>query len=444
MSKTLIGRGTVITQDSAGIIEDGAVLISGDLIEKVGHTKDLMSEEYDYFIDATGMLIMPGLINCHTHLYSALSRGISMKGNPPVNFVQVLEKLWWKLDKVLTDEDNYYSALVGVTDCIKSGTTTILDHHASPFAIPGSLDLMAKALKKAGLRGSLCYEVSDRDGEKKAIEGIEENARFAEKIKGDKLLTSHFGLHAAFTLSDETIKKCKKASEGLDIGFHIHVAEDKADQDYSLEKYGERVVERLERLGILGNKTIAAHCIHIIEEEMEILKNTGTIVVHNPQSNMNNAVGTAQILKLFEKGIMLGLGSDGMTGNMFNEIRAGNLIHKIVNHKSTVAYAELPQMVLHNNPAIVGRFFHHKTGKLIKDAYADIILVKYVTPTPLTVNNFWGHLLFGISDAHVDTTIVGGKVLMRNGVLTTLDEKSIREKSVKLTEKLWERFANRD
>jgi len=440
MAKTLIARGTVVTQTEEGIIRDGAVLISGDIIEKVGKTEDLIKEDYDYFIDAKDMLVMPGMIIAHTHLYSALSRGISLKGAPPENFVQILEKLWWKLDKVLTDDDVYYSALVGVTDCIKAGTTTILDHHASPFAIPGSLDLMAKAMKKAGLRGSLCYEVSDRDGKEKAMEGIEENVRFAKKIKGDELLTSHFGLHAAFTLSDETLRECKEASRGLDTGFHIHVAEDKADQDHSLEKYNERVIERLERLEILGPKTIAVHCIHIDENEIDILKKTDTIVVHNPQSNMNNAVGTAQVLKLFEKGLTLGLGSDGFSPSLFDEIRAANLIHKIINKKSTVAYVEIPEMALKTNPSIVERFFPKKIGKLATGAYADIILKKYITPTPLTPDNFWGHVIFGIAGAEVDTTIVGGKVLMRKGILTTIDEKSVREKSALLAKNLWERF----
>jgi len=176
------------------------------------------------------------------------------------------------------------------------------------------------------------------------------------------------------------------------------------------------------------------------EKEMEILKNTDTIAVHNPQSNMNNAVGTAQVLKLFEKGIMLGLGSDGFGASVFDEIRAANLVHKIINSKSTVAYAEIPAMALKNNPSIVERFFQCKIGTLTEGSCADIILVKYIPPTPLTVSNFWGHVIFGIAGAKVDTTIVGGKVLMRDGVLTTVDEKSVRQKSTLLAEKLWERF----
>jgi putative selenium metabolism protein SsnA len=441
MKKTLIAHGNIVTNDEHhGIIADGALLLEGDTIEKVGEYHELQDEPYNEILDAKGMLVMPGFINCHTHLYSALARGIALKDAPPVNFVEILERLWWRLDRKLTDEDVLYSALVGLMDLIRGGTTTIFDHHASPSAIPGSLNHMAEAMHRAGLRGSLCYEVSDRDGEARAKEGIAENVRFARDIKGDPLLRSHFGLHASFTLSDETLKECARAASGLNTGFHVHCAEDLADQEECLRKHGKRVVERFKDLGILGSKTICAHCIHVTPDERALMKQSDTIAVHNPQSNMNNAVGTAQVLDMCKEGITLGLGSDGFSANLMDEIRAANLIHKIVSKDPRPGWMEIQTMALRTNPSIAHRFYPKPIGYLRPGAYADIIIIPYDPPTPMNPGNFWGHVIFGIGACRVDTTIVGGKVLMRHGEILTLDEEAIKFKSRALAVKLWERF----
>lgn len=441
----LIGNGTVVTLGGKNrVIHEGAVLLRGNVIEAVGGTRDLRKNApRARFIDAGGRLVMPGLINTHMHLYSTFARGLSPKAPPPANFVQILERLWWPLDKALKKDDIYYSALVPLIDCIKSGTTTIIDHHESQGFQARSLDQLEKALRKTGVRGCLCLGASDRYG--KGEEGVRENIRFVRKIarkhrKGDDLVAAMFGLHALFTVDDETLKETVAAAKKLGAGLHLHVAEDRADQQVNEKKYGHTVVRRLAKAGGLGPKTIAVHCVHVSPGEMDLLKKTDTCVVHNPQSNMNNAVGVAPVLDMLKKGIPVGLGTDGMTSNMRDEVRVANILHKLAKKDPRVFFAESCALLLDNNAKIASRFFERPVGVLKKGAYADLVIIDYVPPTPLDKNTFLGHFLFGICGARVDTTIVNGKVLMRRGKLLDIDEEKIAARSRELAKKFWKRF----
>jgi putative selenium metabolism protein SsnA len=362
---------------------------------------------------------------------------------PAVDFLGVLKKLWWRLDKQLVLDDCYYSALIPLIDAVKKGTTTVIDHHASPFAVTGSLERIAGAVREVGVRASLCYEVSDRDGKDIAMEGIRENVGFIEKCnsKKDDYLKALFGLHASFTISDETLKKAVEAADGLDTGFHLHVAEAEADQVYAVEHFGKRVVERLADAGVLGSKTIAAHCVHVTENEMDILKATDTSVVHNPQSNTNNAVGVADVITMTEKGLRVGLGTDAMTVNMLEELRAALWIHHLARKNPSVGFMECMNTLTVNNAGIANRYWDIGVGELKEGFAADIILMEYYPPTPLDTGTFPGHLAFGLSQAVVDTTIVGGRVLMENRELKIdVDEEAVAGESRKLAAALWERF----
>ena len=439
----LIGNGRVITRDRhQPYLGDGCVVIKDTIIIEIGPTQK-MREQYPgaEFIDVQGKVIMPGMINTHMHLYSTFARGMSSKEAPPQNFVQILERLWWRLDKALTLEDLYYSAMVVLIDCIKNGTTTIFDHHASPGAVRGSLFEMAKATKAAGIRSSLCYEVSDRDGSKIMEEGIQENIEFIKFAKGqDDLLRGMFGLHASMTLSNDTLNKCSKANAGSESGFHVHVAEDAADQVDAERKYGKRVIERLAEYDMVGEKSIAVHCVHINEKEIEILKTKDANVVHNPESNMGNAVGCAPILTLMEKGIVVGLGTDGYTTDMFESYKVANLLHKHDRKSPSVAWDEVPNMLFENNPKIAMGYFSRPIGKLAAGCYGDVIVVDYDPPTDLNETNVNGHILFGMSGRGVVTTIINGQVLMKDRKLVNLDEKEICVKARELSSKLWNRL----
>jgi putative selenium metabolism protein SsnA len=442
MSTLLIRNGTVVTLgENNRVLEEGAVLIENDRIKQIGKSGDF-GGSHDTVINARNKVVLPGFINAHMHFYSTMVRGLR-KMEPAVDFVDVLKKLWWRLDKQLLLDDCYYSALVPLIEAVKKGTTTLIDHHASPFAITGSLDRIAEAVREVGVRASLCYEVSDRDGHDIASEGIRENIRFIEKCnaENDSCVRALFGLHASFTLSDDTLKTAVESSRGLDTGFHLHVAEAESDQGYAMKNFGRTVVERLNDAGVLGPKTIAAHCVHVNEREMDILKSTDTSVVHNPQSNINNAVGVADIIKMAEKGIRVGLGTDAMTVNMLEELRAALFIHHLAAENPSVGFMESMSSLTLNNARIANRYWDVGVGELREGYAADIILMEYYPPTPLVADTFLGHLAFGLSQATVDTTIVGGRVLMENHELRIgVDEEEVARESRKLAARLWERF----
>ena len=441
----LITNSTLITfGEKNQVIHDGAILITGEHIADLGSTAELMAKyPAEEILDAQGKLAMPGLICAHTHFYGAFARGMAIPGEAPQNFPEILEKLWWRLDKALYWQDIRYSALVCLIDAVRHGTTTLIDHHASPSAIEGSLDIIAEAVEEAGVRACLCYEVTDRDGEELAQAGIEENRRFIEKMASEQTskLAATFGLHASLTLSDETLEKAVEAANGLGVGFHIHVAEDMADVRDSLKKSGLRVVERLNKFGVLGPQTIAAHCVHVDAYEKEILQETGTRVVHNPRSNMNNAVGVADAPGMLKMGIDVGLGNDGFSNNMFTEMHTAYLLHKLSKSDPRVMGGDqVMQMAFQNNAQIASVFFPGPLGELSVGALADIVLVDYEPTTPLTAGNFPWHVIFGVDGTGVDTTIVGGRVLMRNRELLSLDEEEICAKSRELAGKLWKRL----
>ncbi|MGQ9515920.1 MAG: putative aminohydrolase SsnA [Anaerolineae bacterium] len=442
----LITHGTLITMDpERPLIPDGALRIAGDRITDLGDSAAL-AERYpeDEVLDAGGMLVMPGFICAHTHFYGALSRGIPPRGiEPAADLRAKLENLWWRLDKALRPEDIRSSVEVCLVDAVRHGTTTLFDHHASPKFIDGTLDLIAETTSRAGVRACLCYEVSDRDGSEAAKAGIRENARFIRRCQSQPspLLAGMMGLHASFTLSDQTLREAVETARELGVGCHIHVAEGKVDVAETLRRIGKRVVERLQAAGVLGPKTLAAHCVHIDDFEVDILRETRTMVVHNPRSNMNNAVGTARVPRLRRAGVLVGLGNDGFSNNMLVEMQAAFLVHKLAALDPRVMPAEeVLDIGIAGNRAIAGTAFPAPLGILQPNAFADIILVTYYPRTPITADNFAWHLIFGSDEMRVHTTIVGGRPLMRAGELLTLDEERIAAQARERAAKLWARY----
>lgn len=449
----LIGNGRVITRDPDNpFIENGAVVCDGRLIVKVGTFAELKAEYPSAeFIDAQGGLIMPGLINAHNHIYSAMSRGISINGYNPKGFLDILDGMWWTIDRNLTLEGTRFSAAATYIDCIKNGCTTIFDHHASFGEIPGSLFTIADEARRFGIRSCLCYETSDRDGAGKCTEAITENTEFIKycnslRVKaasGDsaaaadsELLAGMFGMHAQFTLSDKTLEKCvSELPAGA--GFHIHVAEGIEDLHDCLNKYNKRIVDRLMDMNILGPHTILGHCIYVNDREMDLIKATDTMVVHNPESNMGNAVGCPPTLKIMSKGILTGLGTDGYTNDMFESMKVANILHKHNLCDPTVAWNEVPQMLFENNAEIGRRFFKTPFGRLIPGYSADVITLDYNPLTPMDAGNVNGHILFGISGRYVTNTIGAGRVLMRNREIPGLDEEQFYAECREASKRVW-------
>jgi putative selenium metabolism protein SsnA len=442
IERLLIANGPIFTGGEDFALLDGhGLLLEDGQVAKIAPLRELPSEGVRR-LDARGKLVMPGLINAHMHFYSTLVRGLG-RAAPAHDFNEVLRNLWWRLDRKLTLEDTYSSALTMMLAAIRRGTTTLLDHHASPGAITGSLERIARAGMETGLRIGLAYEISDRDGSRAAAEGHEENAvavRFC-RDQGGAHLRGLVGLHASFTLSDETLAQAAALSAELGVGCHIHVAEAASDQEDCLSRHGLRVVERLKRRGILGPKTIAAHAVHVDQAEIETLAASGTMVVHNPQSNLNNAVGIADIVTMKAAGVLVGLGTDAMTVNMLEELRVALWAQRYGRRDPAEGFLEATEALFTGNPTIAERVFGLPLGRIQEGGPADVILVDYDPPTPLDSGSVLGHLVFGVSQSTVDTTIVAGRVLMENKMLTLdIDEERAAARSRELATALWRRF----
>ena len=431
----LIGNGRLFTRDEKNsFFENGAVVWEDNTIVEVGDFETLKKKYADAeFIDAKGGVIHPAFINTHEHIYSALARGLSIKGYAPNGFLEI--------DRNLDNDLTKLSAEATYLECIKNGVTTIFDHHASFGEISGSLFAIEEAARDFGVRSVLCYEISDRDGKEKAHAAIKENVDFAKHALSlkDDFIKGMMGMHASFTISDETMELCRK-EKPKEIGYHIHVAEDILDLHRCLKEHGKRIVDRLYDWDVLGEKTLLAHCIYVNPHEMDLIRDTNTMVVHNPESNMGNACGCPPTMEIVHKGILTGLGTDGYTHDMIESWKVANILHKHHLVDPGAAWAEVPEMLFQGNARIANRYFEKKLGVLEKGAAADIIITDYIPPTPMNAGNLNGHMLFGMNGRSVVTTVGNGKVLMKNRELQGIDEErclaKIREGAARLEKKI--------
>lgn len=436
----LIGNGPLISRDPGQpFFQNGAVLTDGNRIKAVGNYDELKKRYPDaQFCDAGGMVIMPGLMNAHEHIYSAFSRGGNLPYHMPAGFLEVLEGIWWKLDAALQLEHTYYSAVMVFLECIRNGVTFVNDHHASYGAVRGSLDKIAEAARLLSVRACLCYEVSDRHGAEQRNEAIAENMEFidAAAYRKDSMLHAMFGLHASFTLSDESLLLCAKENKS-GAGYHIHVAESALDEMRCMNEHGMNVVERLEKFGLLNDRSIAVHAANISAAERERLKELDTMVVHNPESNMGNATGTPDTLALLDDGIVTGLGTDGYTQDMLESLKVANILQKHLHQHPGRGFDEASKMLFGQNAAIAKRLTGEDMGILRPGALADIIIMDYRPATPMTAENYGGHVMFGMSGAMTDTTMVDGKIVFRNRKFTQINEEELKLQCQKSAADLW-------
>ena len=436
----VIGNGKLFTRnDEMPFVENGAVAIEGTKIAAVGETEAIKKQYGDAeFIDAKGGVIMPAFINTHEHIYSAMARGLSIKGYNTKGFLDILDGQWWTIDRHLTLEQTKYSAVETLISCIRNGVTTVFDHHASFGQIGGSLFTIADVAKELGVRACLCYEISDRDGMDKARESVMENAEFIRyALKDDTdMIAGMMGMHAQFTISDATMELAA-ANKPDEVGYHIHVAEGIEDLHDCLKKYGKRIVDRLMDFNILGEKTLLGHCIYINPHEMDLIKDTNTMVVHNPESNMGNACGCPPTMELVHRGILTGLGTDGYTHDMIESYKVANVLHKHHLCDANAAWGEVPKMLFENNAAIANRYFKTPLGVLKEGAAGDVIVVDYNPPTQLDASNINGHILFGMTGRDVVTTVANGRVLMKDREIKVIDVEEAMAKCREESAKLW-------
>ena len=440
----LLGNGVVVTSLSAGnaklsVISDGAVAWQGERILAVGPEAELRrAHPTAPFLNAHGGLILPGLINLHHHFYAALARGLD-PGVPLTSFADILDGLWWRLDRALDLETVRLSAQLSVADCIRWGCTTVFDHHASPSCLAGSLDILAAVLDAHGLPGVLCYEVTDRNGRDEARAGIEENLRFIGERSAHPRIRGTLGLHASFTLRNETLAEVAVRRPAA-AGCHIHVAEDPVDVTASRRAFGSGPVERLENFGLLDERCLLAHGIHLEHDDYARIAEHRAVLIHNPESNANNGVGHLDVARTTAQGCLVGLGTDGMSSAMLRALRFAFLAHRAA-RGSTDSSGEAVTELLSNNAKVARRFFDEPLlGELVAGAPADMIAVDTPPPTPVSAENFFGHLVYGASEAPVRHTIARGRVLLEDFRHTTFDLAELAARAREQTPALWRRF----
>jgi len=431
MSSILLKNATAVHLFPPTIEQVDLRIQSGHIVAR---EKALIPEPNEQVEDLSGRFVLPGLVNAHTHLYSSLARGMPWPQDAPKNFLEILQKIWWKLDRALDEESIYYSALIGAIEAVKAGTTTLIDHHASPNHISGSLKIIRDALEQIGVRGVLCYEVTDRNGENGCDAGLHENQNFLENHVNFKF-RGLVGAHASFTLSDHSLRASAELARQYNCGVHIHLAEDFCDAEITRGDYGRSdIVKRLAEMGALSEKSILAHGIYLSAADLKTIKQQRCWLMHNARSNMNNSVGYAPVQNFGER---VSLGTDGFPADMFEESRLAFFKGRDArNGLGSIDYLKF----LNGGHQLCSELFGATFGKIEPDAVADLIFLDYPAPTPLTSENLASHFLFGMKAEHVTDVMIAGKFVLRQKKLPGIEVENIYQKSRDIAAKLWKRL----
>lgn len=421
------------TMPPFAITEGVDVVIKDDIITAVGRgAADTVKA--DKVIDGRNKTVTPGNVCGHHHYYSGLSRGMLISAGPQNDFIQVLKEWWWRLDRGLDEEATYYSSLICSLDAIAAGTTTCIDHHASPAYIANSLDTIARGMEEIGVRGTTCYEVTDRNFGMKEVEaGVEENLRFAKSAKGRKLVRGMIGGHAPFTIPDEGLRMMGEAMQESGAGLHLHVAEDKYDVVHSHHHYNMDIVDRLEKFGLLKDNSLLVHGLYLNVAEIEKINSYDSFFAHNARSNMNNHVGYCQNLQKVKNLI---IGTDGCGGNMFEELKLAFFKHK--DEGGSWWPGDFVTALARGNK-LVEKYFDGKFGRVETGFKADLNILDYHNPTPLVADNSAAHFVWGMSSNCVESVIVDGKLVMENHQFPGIDVPAIYAKAAKVAKRVWEK-----
>jgi len=446
----IIVNATIVTFDEEySFIDNGYVKIEKDVITHVGtiiemkykiSKGEIKIEENEKIIDAQGKILMPGFISTHTHACSTLIRGLRFEDEKSINPLERIKENIERLESELTHEDIYYGTLITLIEGIKNGVTCFFDHHSSPLVVEASLDVVEEAFKKLRVRGVLSYSVSDKQGIGIALKGIKENSRFVEKCRHDNedLIKGMFGIHDASTLPNKVLEIASIEGNRLSTGFHIHVGETMGDLISSRANFQKGTVERLEEYNLLNSKSMFSHCIHVNENEKKLLNKVS--VIHNPESNMNFAVGYCDVIDLTKKGNLVGIGTDGFPSDIF---RAMNICYGLHIHHSkdtnVIRTEDVVEMAIVNNGKIASKHFESQVGSIKEGAKADLILIDYNSPTIVDSDNISSHIILGMNGGVVSHAIINGKLVMENRVICDLDEKEIYAKCKLISKALWDR-----
>jgi len=439
VESTLIKGGLIVTGDTQGRIFPGYVRIESDKISEVG--KGEPRSRSDVVVDATGCVVIPGLVTAHTHLYGILLRGASLNIEPPTDFAQILQRVWWPLDEALTIEDARASALAASADMIRNGSTFFADTYSGPNSIEGVLDAIADSNRQIGIRSMLAFEITERNGSDEAERGIKENVRFAKVCARTRGLTSAMmSLHASFTVNDEVVTEATNAASENGIPLTIHTSEGLVDLYHNLEKRGERTVERLARLGVLRPRTVLAHCVHVNDHELGLIRKNNAAVAHNPMSNMLNAVGTAPVPDMLARGITVGLGNDGWIFDPFENMRCALTVHRLATRNpSAIGPEQVFRMATIEGARCYG--LDNMIGSIEPGKLADLVLLDATrVATPVDSSSVVGHLVNTFTGRDVMHVYVNGRLAVQNGKLKSIPDESVSAVCRKSARALWSKL----
>ncbi|MFZ5517609.1 MAG: amidohydrolase family protein [Candidatus Zhuqueibacterota bacterium] len=407
--------------------------VFGDVIISNGKIAEIRERNFEAFwsepvhnsenvLNAVGRVLTVPMINFHDHFYSRLAKGLPLFG-PMENFHNILENLWWKLDRALDLEMVEACAQMGAMESIRNGATYFFDHHASPDATAGSLNIIRDVLAQFGLRGVLCFETSDRNGSELAAAGLRENERFLREAMADDF-KGMVGLHASFTLTDETLQRAAEIVRTCDVGIHIHLCEAGVDPELSSQRYGAFPTQRLAHFNLLNDRSILSHGVFLSDADYSLIARYGAALVYNPDSNMNNAVGLPQFARV-PAGIPILTGTDGMHANVARSIKQLYLLlrHSGLDFEGSFQRIQTSHF---DQLAFVRKYFPDFPSLKINDR-ADMILWDYVPPTPYSADNFWSHFLFGMLERNIHSVVQRGAFLLKNFQLVGVDEAAIME-----------------
>ena len=418
--------------DYQNFIENGYVVFDSE-IHSVGHMKDFVNNGYQV-IDGKGQLLLPNFVCAHSHIYSIFARGLALPFNPK-NFQEILDQMWWKLDKQIDNDISYYSGISAGSEFLLNGVTTIIDHHASGKDILGSLTSLKKALDNTlKLRSILCFETSDRYDVNSCIK---ENIGFANKYH-NQYISGLFGMHASMSLSNETLQKISKKLKDLPI--HIHVAESEMDEIDSLNKYQTTIIERLDKYHLINPNSLIVHGVFLSDKELEIIKSRNAYMVVNPSSNLNNAVGITDIKKFLDLNIPVIVGNDGLSSSMTTEyLNALYLTHLKKNSPTAINISHILKMI-NNAYSYVSSRLGVNIGKISKGYVSDFLLLPYTPFTKMDESNAFGHVFYGLFPNFKPVDVyVRGMRLVKSGELVSKKVKQELDKANKYSEELWER-----
>ncbi len=438
--KTAIVDALVVTGDrELTTFPKGHVLLEGNRVVNVGEGPP--PQAADRTIDGSGCVVIPGLIVAHTHLYGVLLRGAPLDIEPPTDFMQVLQRVWWPADEALTVEDARASAMSAAAEMLRSGCTFFADTYSGPSSIDGSLDAIARAITGVGMRGMIAFEATERNDPEEGRRGLLETERFARSVSGpDALVQAMVSVHASFTVSDELIAVSAEKARELGIPLTVHASEGLVDVYHNLERYGQRTVERLDRLSALCPSTVLAHCVHVNGHELDLIARTGTSVAHNPMSNMLNAVGTAPLREMLCRKVNVGLGNDGWVFDPFENMRAALVQHRLATgNPSATSTVEVFRMATLWGARCYG--LEDRIGSIEPGKLADIVVLDASrTPTPVTCDNVIDHMVHTFSGRDVRHVFVDGVQTVADGALTKVEDRRVAEVSRTAAQAFWDRL----